>query len=168
MKHRCRRTDVGPRCRRDPARVQRGDAALGPVLDGVRGSSPDLAILVIDDRSRDGTATVARAHGVEWCRTRATSGTAPPCRPAARGRRGPGTATWLRWTPTANTIPPTWSTCSRRCAAARPPTSSSARASSRRAAITWALRTAGREFFQRLLGACGGPPSRTRRRGSRR
>jgi len=38
---------------------------LGAVLDGIHRGAPDVAVLVIDDGSRDATAAVAREHGAD-------------------------------------------------------------------------------------------------------
>jgi glycosyltransferase involved in cell wall biosynthesis len=38
-------------------------ANIGPVIDHVRAAAPEVHVLVVDDGSRDATATVARRHG---------------------------------------------------------------------------------------------------------
>lgn len=40
------------------------EASLGRTLDEVRGAAPDIALLVVDDGSRDGTRRVARERGI--------------------------------------------------------------------------------------------------------
>lgn len=49
-------------------------ATLGAVIEGVRAAVPEAGIVVVDDASTDGTAEVARAHGVVTLRLAYNSG----------------------------------------------------------------------------------------------
>ena len=130
---------------------------LGRVLDGIRQSAPDLAVLVIDDGSHDGTAAVAREHGVEvvshpcnlgygaalqtgykWA---ARAGYRYLAQMDADGQHDPADVVRL--------LAPLRAGAADVVIGSRFVEASGYRMG--------AARTAGREFFQRLLVACGGP-----------
>src|SRR5262249_12672670 len=129
---------------------------LGRVLAGVRHSAPDLAVLVIDDGSHDGTAAVAREHGVEVvshpCNLRygaalqtvykggGGAGSRYLEQMAADGKHDPADVVRL--------LAPLRADAADVVIGSRFVEASGYRMS--------AARTAGREFFQRLLVACGG------------
>ena len=92
-----------------PTYQEAGDVAA--VLRRIRAAVPEAHVLVVDDRSPDGTAELAEAvraelGAIDVMRRDHKQGLGSAYRDGMRWAWRGGTTSWSRWTPTCPTIPP--------------------------------------------------------------
>jgi glycosyltransferase involved in cell wall biosynthesis len=130
---------------------------LGAVVDGVRRGAPDVAVLVIDDGSRDATAAVARQHGAAVVAHPFNLGYGAALQTGYKYATRGGYQYLVQMDADGQHDP---ADVMRLLAPLRAGTADVVIGSRFLEASGYdmgAARTLGREFFQRLLIACGGP-----------
>ncbi len=130
---------------------------LGAVLDGIHRGAPDVAVLVIDDGSRDATAAVAREHGAEVVAHPFNLGYGAALQTGYKHALRQGYRYLVQMDADGQHDP---ADVARLLAPLRAGTADVVIGSRFVEASGYrmgAARTIGREFFQRLLVACGGP-----------
>ena len=132
-------------------------ARLGRVIDRARGCAPTLAVLVVDDGSRDETAAVARAHGAHVVSHPFNLGYGAALQTGYKHAMRAGYRYLVQMDADGQHDPADIERLLAPLRAGAADVVIGSRFAEARGYRMGAARVAGRAFFQRLLVACGGP-----------